>query len=152
MGNELVKSESQEIANIDYEKLVRDYVISSKVPVNEAEIKLALEICKAQKLNPFLGEIYIIKPKADSKFMVVTNYLQYIKRGEESGRLNGFGVSVKRDEKGNLVSSEVTIYKKGWDMPFKWEVSYKEVAKPSSGNENNWNKMPEFMLKKVVIS
>ena len=114
-----------------------------KVP--DEEIQKALLYCKKAKLDPFRKEVHFI-PYGKS-LQVVTSYIEYIKRGERSGKLDGWTVKVEGKTKDDLRAT-VVIYRKDWTRPFEWTVFFKEVAK----NTPTWESMPVFMLKKATIS
>ena len=113
--------------------------------VSDEEILKALLYCKKAKLDPFKREVHFI-PYGKS-LQVVTSYTEYIKRGEKSGKLDGWTVKVEGETKNDLRAT-VIIYRKDWSRPFEWTVYFREVAK----NSPTWEAMPVFMLKKAAIS
>jgi recombinational DNA repair protein RecT len=118
--------------------------------VKEEEIIKALSLAKYLDLDPLNQEVYFVPFRGSVK--LITSYLVYIRKAEETGKLNGFRVDLGYDEKlGDY--AEVTIYRKDWEHPFTWRV-YMEEAKPKFklSEESPWYRMPYFMLKKVAIS
>lgn len=113
--------------------------------VSDEEILKALLYCKKAKLDPFKREVHFI-PYGKS-LQVVTSYTEYIKRGEKSGKLDGWTVKVEGETKNDLRAT-IIIYRKDWSRPFEWTVYFREVAK----NSPTWEAMPIFMLKKAAIS
>ena len=60
--NELVKYESSFGLVELTPKTVKDYLVKGNGDVSDQEVTLFIEMCKAQKLNPFVtGEAYLIK-------------------------------------------------------------------------------------------
>ncbi len=118
--------------------------------IKDEEIIKALSLAKYLDLDPLNQEVYFVPFRGSVK--LITSYLVYIRKAEETGRLNGFRVDLGYDEKmGDY--AEVTIYRKDWEHPFVWRV-YMEEAKPrfKISEESPWYRMPYFMLKKVAIS
>lgn len=107
-----------------------------------ADIEVAKAIATARHigLDPLKRECHLVPYKG--KVQIVVSYLEYIKRAERSGKLNGWKVEVQGD------TARVTIYRKDWQYPFVWEVSLAEVQKDTP----TWKQMPSFMLKKTAIA
>jgi hypothetical protein len=118
--------------------------------IKEEEIIKALSLAKYLDLDPLNQEVYFVPFRGSVK--LITSYLVYIRKAEETGKLNGFRVDLGYDEKlGDY--AEVTIYRKDWEHPFIWRV-YMEETRPKFklSEESPWYRMPYFMLKKVAIS
>lgn len=156
-NNELAKVNPQGVAlaTVD-EKSLRDYLFGLKDPLTEKQQNLFLGIAKANNLNPFKREIYAVW--FGDNFSIITGYQVYIDKANATGLLNWWKVETIRDDKWELKGARVIIYRKGWDMPFEWEVSLSEFAKQRWDKDlkkkvlmKNWAEMPEFMIKKVVI-
>lgn len=155
MQKDIVPGQSQAVALIDDETL-RSYLFGLKDPINEKQQNLFLGIAKANNLNPFKREIYAVW--FGDNFSIITGYQVYIDKANATGLLNWWKVETVRDDKWDLKWAKVIIYRKGWDMPFEWEVSLSEFAKQRWDKDlkkkvlmKNWAEMPEFMIKKVVI-
>jgi phage recombination protein Bet len=146
---------------------VRKYLVRGNGAITDQEVKLFLELCKYQKLNPFVGEAYPIK--FGSEFQLVVGYEAYKRRAEENptyaGRKSGIvvlrGEEVLQKEGTCLYPSEVLIggwcrvnRKKGGEV----EETYKEVAlteyqKMKEGRPAaNWGTKPCTMIEKVAVS
>lgn len=108
--------------------------------VADVEVAKAIATARHLGLDPIKKEVHLVPFKG--KVQLVVGYLEYIKRAERSGKLNGWQVSISGD------IARVTIYRKDWEHPFEWEVSLQEVQKDTP----TWRQMPQFMLKKVAIS
>ncbi|MGR3221352.1 MAG: RecT family recombinase [Candidatus Anammoxibacter sp.] len=107
----------------------------------DTELSLALNIIKSYGLNPFKREIYITK-FGTSPANIIVGYMVYIKRAENSGKLDGWRAETTAD------GAMCTIHRKDWSEPFVWEILKSEFDKKQS----TWNTMPDFMLKKVCIA
>lgn len=146
---------------------VKNYLVSGGSQVTDKEIRLFMELCKYQRLNPFVGEAYPIK--FGNEFQMVVGYETYKRRAEENptyrGRKSGIVVvrsgSVIQKEGTCLYPSEELIG--GWcrvfvQRPEFKDEMYKEVAlaeyqkmkdgKPSA----NWGTKPATMIEKVAVS
>ncbi|QID32302.1 RecT family recombinase [Pampinifervens florentissimum] len=108
--------------------------------VSDVEVAKAIATARHLGLDPLRREVHFVPFKG--RVQLVVGYLEYIKRAERSGKLNGWQVNVNGD------TARVVIYRKDWDHPFEWEVSLQEVQKDTP----TWKQMPQFMLKKVAIS
>jgi phage recombination protein Bet len=112
--------------------------------VSDIEIKKAIALSKHLGLDPTKKEVHFIPFKGS--LQLVVSYTEYIKRAEKSGKLNGWDVTIGKDEIGTY--AETTIYRKDWEHPLRWKVYLSEVKKDTQ----SWKSMPIFMLKKVCIA
>jgi len=141
---------------------VKNYLVSGNSNVTDKEIKLFMELCKYQKLNPFTGEAYAIK--FGSEFQMVVGYETYKRRAEENpayrGRKSGIvvlrGDQVLQKEGTCLYPSEILIG--GWcrvsvqRVEFMDEM-YKEVSlEEYNKGQANWKTKPGTMIEKVAVS
>jgi len=141
---------------------VKRYLIRGGGNVTDQEIKLFMELCKYQKLNPFVGEAYPIKFGND--FQMVVGYDAYKRRAEEnpaySGRKSGIvvlrGEAVVQKEGTCLYPGEELIG--GWCRVYrerngKTKEDYKEVGfKEYDKGQANWKSKPCTMIEKVAVS
>jgi phage recombination protein Bet len=112
--------------------------------VNDTEIRKAIGLAKHLGLDPTKKECHFIPFRGS--LQVVVSYTEYIKRAERTGRLDGWDVSVGKDDID--IFAEVVIYRKDWNHPLRWKVYLSEAKKDTQ----NWKNMPIFMLKKTAIS
>lgn len=162
-GMEIVKYETAfgEVA-ISSEDVKKYLVRGDASKVTDQEIKLFIELCRYQKLNPFVGEAYAIKFGND--FQLVVGYETYKRRAEEDPTYAGrkSGIVVLRGD--DIIQKEGTcLYPKetligGWCRVFRkkngeLEESYKEVglAEYDKG-QANWKTKPCTMIEKVAVS
>jgi len=142
MSNELIKQSDQQAIT---EKVVEDYLFSTKTKLTPEQKRMFLRLCVEFGLNPFRKEIFAVSYGNDFNF--ITSYSVYLKRAERSGLLNGWKCETIREE-GQLKGAKIVIYRKDWDHPFEWTVSLSEFARTN----NSWRSMPEFMIRKVAIA
>lgn len=60
----------------------------------DTEIALFLELCAAQKLNPFIRDAYLVKYKQDQPAQMVTGKAVFLKRAQANPRFKGFKAGV----------------------------------------------------------
>lgn len=116
----------------------------------QAELFMFMGACRSFGLSPLKREIHFVKYGTGAGSIVV-GYETYIARAEATGKLDGWEVTMRKDELGE--KAICTIHRKDWTQPFVWEVYRHEFDKASGAGkrDNPWNTMPSFMLKKVVI-
>lgn len=140
---------------------VKKYLVSGNADkVTDKEFKLFMELCKAQGLNPFLKEAYLIKFGNDAS--IITGKDVFLKRARANPDFRGFkaGIIVQKDQgfekregtfylKGqeNLVGGWASVYIKDWEVPFEHSVALAEFNKGTS----TWKTMPAVMIRKVAL-
>src|SRR5271157_3646866 len=120
-------------------KTIDEFLFTSGTKLTEPQKALFLRMAVEFNLNPFKREIYAIA--YGTQFNIVTGYQVYIARAEATGKLDGWE-TVSDDQ-----SATITIYRKDFSHPFVWTVLREDFDKKTG----NWQKMPDFMLKKVAI-
>ena len=71
------------------------YVRSQFCPLaTSVEAYTFMATCQAHKLNPILGEVYLIKYGADSPASIVLSYLAWLQRATQDKNYNGFDAGV----------------------------------------------------------
>lgn len=134
--------------------------------VTDQEVTMFLNLCKYQKLNPFLREAYLIKFGNSPATMVVGKDV-FTKRAVKSPQYNGYkaGIVVETKEglayrEGSLTTKSeflvggwAEVYRKDWDTPVRTEVSMDEYARTTKDGRlmSNWAKMPATMIRKVAL-
>lgn len=140
---------------------VKNFLVTGDADkVTDKEFKLFLELCKAQKLNPFLREAYLIKFGNDAN--IITSKDVFLKRARANESFRGFKAGIiVQSEKGiekregtfylkgqeNLVGGWASIYIKDWDVPFDHTVALSEFNKGTA----TWKNMPAIMIRKVAL-
>lgn len=148
MDKQIQKKENNE----SLKELILSFIASNDTlkKVGKEKTELALKIALTNRLNPLKKEVYFIPFKdqyGNYNIQIITGYEVYLKRAEESGRLEYWNVEVV-DQDNKPYKAIITIKRKDWQKEFKHEVYFSEVYQ----NKQIWAKMPRFMLKKVAIA
>ena len=135
--------------------------------VTDEEAYVFLQLCKAQGLNPFIGEAYLIKYKGSPAKMVVGKDV-FLKRAEKNPAFDGFesgiivrhkdgtikhkeGSAVYPDE--GLLGGWAKVYRKDRKVPFYNEVSLNEYMQYRSDGkpQKMWEEKKATMIRKVPL-
>lgn len=175
--NSLTKQQKFNSSIIEYESngtmvkispsIVRDYLTNGNGAVTDQEVVMFMNLCKAQRLNPFLREAHLIK-YGSQPASIVTGKEVFTKRArrakdyagqqagvvvlKEGGTLeNRIGSLVLKDEE--LVGGWAKVFVKGYDAPVEITVSFSEyVGLKGDGTVNaQWSKKPGTMIRKVAL-
>lgn len=147
--------------------IVRNYLVNGNGAVSDQEVVMFLNLCKAQRLNPFLREAYLVK-YGSSEATIVTGKEVFTKRARRNKNFSGqqAGVIVLKDggeiesrigtlvlDGETLVGGWAKIFIKGDDIPTEMTVSFNEyVGRKSDGTVNaQWAKKPATMIRKVAL-
>lgn len=147
--------------------VVRDYLVNGQGRLTDREVMTFLELCKYQRLNPFLREAYIIK-YGDNPATIVTGKEVFTKRAAKHPRFDGFeaGITVQtgagsleRREGALLLPGEsivagwARVYLKGTRAAVFAEASFAEYAgRKRDGTLNGtWAGKPATMIRKVAL-
>ncbi|MCG3056170.1 recombinase RecT, partial [Escherichia coli] len=76
---------------------VKNYLVRGNDTVSEQEIVMFINLCKYQKLNPFLNEAYLVKFKG-APAQIITSKEAFMKRAEANENFDGLeaGIIVER--------------------------------------------------------
>lgn len=161
MATDIVKYEAggQEI-QLD-PMTVRKYLVSGN-NVSDSEVKLFMELCKAQKLNPFVRDAYLVK-YGNQSAQIVTGKDAFTKRAESNPNYAGkkAGVIVINLKK-NIEYREGSFYLKGREeLVGGWaKVLFKDGKESElstvaldeyTTNKNLWLSKPGTMIRKVAV-
>lgn len=143
----------QEVSREQIVKYLDTFGLTNEL--TEQEKSQFIEIAEAYQLNPFKREIYAV-PYGEGlyrKLSIITGFEVYLKRGERTGKLDGWKAWVEGDSEENF-KAIVEIYRKDWQHPFRHEVFWAEAAqrKKDGTLTQFWKKMPRYQLRKVCIS
>lgn len=149
--------------------LTRDDVIntiSSNPRITDKEIKLFIELARAQRLNPFIKEIFITK-YGDYPATFIVGKDVFTKRAQANPLFKGMqaGIIVQRgngvdQREGSATFSDemllggwCKVYVQGYDVPIYDSVSFNEyAARKADGTLNAmWASKPATMIRKVAI-
>ncbi len=129
-------------------EIIKSYLVPPDSKITDPEIGFFLQMCKFQKLNPFMKEIYIVKfGNLPAAFIVAKD--TFLRRAKKNKTYRGHTVAISDD--GKTAWAEVFI--QDFEKPIKCEVDYEEyVGKKSNGEINRmWTEKPRTMLKKVAL-
>ena len=146
MNTEMTKTVTGAVSKVVDEKTVRDFLFGTGTKLSTEQQNMFMQMAIRNNLDPFKKEIYVVA--YGKEFNIITGYQVFIDRAERTGLLNGWQADVELDSNGSPFKATVTIYRKDWEKPFKWDALAKEFNKKQS----TWNTMPGFMLKKVAIA
>lgn len=148
--------------------IVRNYLTNGNGAVTDQEVNYFVHLCRGQRLNPFLKEIYLIKFGQQPATFVVSKEA-FLKRAEanpqydgaESGIivLNKDGELIERKggfflkDSEQVVGGWAKVYRKDRKYPSDVQVTFEEYAgRTKDGNLNsNWANRPATMIKKVAL-
>lgn len=147
--------------------LIKRYLVSGNPnAVTDQELTMFLQLCRYQRLNPWLREAYLIKYGSESATMI-TGKDVFTKRAAKNADFNGIeaGIAVLT-EKGDVVWRDGTlklpsdtliggwarVHRKGWDHPVTASVALEEyIGRKKDGTvTRQWQKMPATMIAKVA--
>lgn len=148
--------------------IVRKYLVNGNGAVNDQEIALFLGLCKAQSLNPFTREAYLIKYSGNQPAAIVVAKDVFLKRAYRSEHFRGHkaGIICQAEQGGELlytpgvcppgakiVGGWAEVHTDGWAFPLRVEVDFKEYqARKSDGTPNRmWTEKPATMIRKVAL-
>lgn len=152
------KLESGQILSAD---TVKNYLVNGNGKVTDQEVMMFIELCKAQKLNPFIREAYLIK-FGDSPANIVVGKDVMTKRAFRNPNFEGMRAGIVTVDKDNnmkeregslkginerLVGGWCEVYVKGMKYPIKSTVSMEEYSK----SQATWKQMPCVMIRKCAM-
>ncbi|EDS77263.1 phage recombination protein Bet [Clostridium botulinum C str. Eklund] len=140
--------------------IVKNYLTRGNDAVSDQEVVMFINLCKYQKLNPFLNEAYLVKFKG-SPAQIITSKEAYMKKAERNTNFAGMkaGIIVQRDKEileleGSfclktdiLLGGWAEVYKKDREFPYKAKINLDEYDK----GQSTWKKMPKTMIRKTAI-
>lgn len=140
---------------------VRNYLVSGNGNVTDQEVVMFIELCKAQHLNPFIREAYLIK-FGNSPANIVVGKDVFVRRAYRNPDYEGMRAGiVVVDKTGNvkeregslkapgetLIGGWCEVYIKNKKHPIKSIVSLEEYSK----SQSTWKSMPMVMIRKVAM-
>ena len=171
VANSLVKAQNTEI-KVKYDtpngevilkpSTVRNMLVNGNGAITDQELTMFLSLCKYQKLNPFLREVYLIKYGSSPATMVVGKDV-LLKRATRSPKYEGMQAGVivvtangeLKEREGtfvldgeNLVGGWAKVFVKDYSTPIYASVSMKEY----STDKSNWQSKPATMIRKVAVA
>ena len=166
MANELAKYEADNGQQIVLTSEDVRNVISNDPNVTDKEVRLFVELCKAQRLNPFIKEAYLTKYGNNPATMVVGKDV-HVKRAAKNPRFQGFEAGVTVAANGKLMRREGSmvlpgeqliggwcrVHVEGYAVPVYDEVSLDEYAgrKRDGSFNSQWASKGGTMIRKVAL-
>ncbi|PIC87953.1 phage recombination protein Bet [Sporosarcina sp. P20a] len=140
--------------------MVKDYLVRGNGDVSDQELVMFMNLCKFQKLNPFLNEAYLIKFGSQPAQIIVSKEA-FMKRAENHPKYEGFEAGIIVERKGELVEVEgavkltedkliggwAKIYRSDRKKPITTRISLDEFSK----GQATWKAMPLNMIRKSAI-
>lgn len=147
--------------------MVKKYLVRGNGNVTEQEIVMFMGMCKANKLNPFNNDAYLIKFGSQAASMIVSKDV-FFKRAIDNPSYNGMksgivivknGEIVKREGHIKLKDEELAgawceVFRKDWEHSIYQEVNFNEYAGYTKEGKLNsqWASKPVIMITKVAES
>lgn len=146
--------------------IIKQYLVNGNGAVSDQEVVMFLNLCKFQRLNPFLREAYLIK-YGSQPATIVTSKEAMTKRamrnpnyaGQQAGVVvlksdgtleNRIGTIVLPNEE--LVGGWAKVFIKGYEQPEEITVSFDEYCQKKDGKAmSNWATKPATMIRKVAL-
>lgn len=139
--------------------IVKKYLTRGNAKVTEQEVIMFMNLCRFQKLNPFLNEAYLVKFGGEAQ--IITGKEAFMKRAEESKELDGIqaGIIVQRGDKqlevegtfmapgDKLLGGWAKVYRTDKKFPYYQSVPLSEYDKKQSV----WKDKPSTMIRKVAL-
>lgn len=148
--------------------IVRQYLVSGDAEkVTMQEVVMFMNLCKAQKLNPWVRDAYCVKYGSSPASIVVAKGA-FEKRADANPSYNGsvagiivlkLNEDLERREGALVLPGEkiaggwAKVWRKDREHPTVIEVTFDEyVGKKGNGEMNsNWAKRPATMIRKVAL-
>lgn len=121
--------------------IIRKYIARNN-NVTDEECYVFTQLCKYQKLNPFLREIYIVK-YGNGAASTIVGKETYMKRAYNHPKYRGHKAWVSEDSQ----TATCEVYIDGFVVPITVTVDWAEYKQESP----LWRSKPKTMLRKVAI-
>ncbi|WP_017379766.1 phage recombination protein Bet [Paenisporosarcina sp. TG-14] len=139
---------------------VKNYLTRGSGNVTDQELVMFINLCKFQKLNPFLNEAYLIK-FGSQPAQIITSKEAFMKRAENHPKYEGFEAGIIVEREGKLVEVEgavklsadkliggwAKIHRSDRKLPITSRISLEEFGK----GQATWKDMPLNMIRKSAI-
>lgn len=139
---------------------VKDYLVRGNGNVSDQELVMYINLCKYQKLNPFLNEAYLVKFGSQPAQIIVSKEA-FMKRAENHPAYEGFEAGIIVEREGELVEVEgavklpkdeliggwARVYRNDRKQPINVRISLEEFGK----GQATWKQMPLNMIRKSAI-
>jgi phage recombination protein Bet len=139
---------------------VKNYLTRGNDSVTDQEVVMFINLCRYQKLNPFLNEAYLVKFKG-APAQIITSKEAYMKKAEMNPQYDGMRAGLIVQRENNIIEVEGSFTLKGdtllgaWAEVYRKDRKYPYVAKVSfdeyNKGQSTWKQMPKTMIRKVAI-
>ncbi|MDF2881697.1 MAG: phage recombination protein Bet [Clostridiaceae bacterium] len=140
--------------------VVKNYLTRGNGAITGQEAVLFMNLCKYQKLNPFLNEAYLVK-FGDQPAQLITGKDAFMKRAENHEQFDGYraGLIINRDNEVIEVEGSFTIQGDvllgGWCEVYRLDRKNPIIAKVNIEEYNKgkalWKDMPKTMIRKTAM-
>lgn len=141
-------------------KIVKDYLTRGNADVTDQEVGLFINLCKFQKLNPFLNEAYLVKFGSKPAQNIVAKEA-YMKRAESHPQYDGIRAGLILERNGKIIEVEGSFITKadtllgGWAEVHRKDRKLPTIARVSLDeyhkDQSTWKTMQKTMIRKVAI-
>lgn len=148
-----------EDVNLSFQ-IVRNFLTRGSKDVSDAEVVQFISLCKANKLNPFVGEAWLVKYDSKTPAQMLTARDAFMKRAEACTTYEGYqsGVIVIRNNKveeqegefflpsDQVVGGWAKVYRSDRKFPIVSRVRLQEY----NTGKSTWAGKPATMIQKVA--
>lgn len=140
--------------------IVKNYLTRGDDSVSDQEVVMFINLCKYQKLNPFLNEAYLVKFKG-APAQIITSKEAFMKRAQRAENYDGLKAGIIIERNGEIVELEgcfslstdkllggwCDVYLKDKKHPVTSKINLEEFSK----GQATWKRMPKNMIRKTAI-
>lgn len=144
--------------------IVYKYLTGGRQDIPIEEVAKFIMLCKARKLNPFTGDVYMTSYNTQNgvQTSIITGKETFTKRAQRNKRFRGLEAGVSVQTKDNrfirrdgsmvlpgetLVGGWARVYVDGWEKP-----SFEEVGRGEyDTGKSLWKSKPATMIRKVAV-
>lgn len=148
-----------ETVNLSFQ-IVRNFITRGSKDVSDAECIMFISLCKANKLNPFVGEAWLVKYDKNTPAQMLTARDAFMKRAEACDKYEGFqsGVIVIRNNKVEEQEGEFFLPSDqlvgGWARVYRSDRKFPTVSRVRieeyNTKKSTWASKPATMIQKVA--
>lgn len=140
---------------------IQKFIAKGNDYVTNEEIGMFMSLCKYQKLNPFLGDAYLVKYDKTKPAQNVVSKEAFMKRAFAQPNFKGIraGIIIQRNDKvyelegsfmlktDKLLGGWAEVHVEGKTVPYVIKVDLEEYHK----GQSTWKAMPKTMIRKVAM-
>ena len=131
--------------------IVKKY-LTNNPDVTEQELVFFLKLCGAQRLNPFLKEVYLVKYGRQAASLVVAKEA-FLKRARRDPSYRGFKAWTEGKMEDMTLTATCEVFVEGFEVPISVTVDIDEyIGRTKDGSITGmWVSKPKTMLRKVAL-